>query len=338
MAEINIKKDTQFIKVLAAQAKKQRVESSQAAEAKQIIDELIQTPSPENRHKIAQTIAYTVEDLQNGSLDFLNQVADIKNIGYGDKAMFAVKVGGIKAYWQAKGSTTARSYVGGKQVSVETSEISARPAINIYDLRSGRINFADLIAEANEQITNKKMERIEAVLHDSIDNYSSPFYATGTGVVKASLDAQIAHFARLGRVSLLGDLAAVSQLAPITGIALNATPSANDAFRGFSDEMINAYAANGFLGNYNGCSVIAMANGYKDDGVTPILDPTWIYILPAGLSADQKNLKIVNEGGVYAMESQNIDDEVYEIRLDQNFGVGFVTAKNPTLGAYKIGA
>ena len=49
-----------------------------------------------------------------------------------------------------------------------------------------------------------------------------------------------------------------------------------------------------------------------------------------------RNLKVVNEGPVNSMSSQNIDDRVYEILLDQWFGVAFVTGKTPTSGAHFI--
>lgn len=137
-----------------------------------------------NRKQIAQTVAFTVDELQKKELDFLNRIADIKNIGYNDKAMFNMRTGGIKAYIQAKGATTKRSMVADRQVSVETVEISARPAINIVDLRAGRVNMADLIQEANREITNKKLAIVEKVLHDAIADFASPFYAAGTSIVK----------------------------------------------------------------------------------------------------------------------------------------------------------
>ena len=65
--------------------------------------------NPQNRHVMAQTLAYTLTDLQQHQLDFLNQIADQKNIGYGDKAAFRVKNNnGIKVVFQAKGATTPR--------------------------------------------------------------------------------------------------------------------------------------------------------------------------------------------------------------------------------------
>ena len=332
MADINITRDSKLINVLAAQANNERLDSNVVAEASAICDELVKDLNPTNRHMIAQTVAYTVDNLQQKSLDFLNQVADVKNIAYGDKAVFRFRTGGIHAFIQAKGgSTTARSYVSDRQVTLDTVEISARPAINIYDLRTGKVNMADLIREANAEMTNAKLLKVEQVLHDAIDDYASPFYATGTGIVKATLDSQLVYFDGLGPVTILGDRSAVAQLNAITGFTGNAGTVVQ------SDDMMNEMNANGFIGRYNGRAVVAMQNGYLEGTTTPVLNRNWLYILPGGLSADQRNLKVLNEGAVNAFESQNIDDLVYEIRLDQTFGAGFVSGKLPTIGAYKIG-
>ena len=311
MADINVTRDSKLIKVLAAQAKNERVDSDKAEEAAQIIAELASDMSPEHRHQIAQTMAYTIDELQQGQLDFLNQVADIKNVGYGDYAMFNVKMGDAKAVIQAKGSTTPRFMVGGRQVKVDTQEISARPAINIVDLRCGRVNMADLIREANQEMTNRKIEKVEDVLHTAIQTYSTPFYATGTGVVQATLDAQIQYFTRYGAVSLLGDIAAVGQLAPLTGMAMNSTTNQ------FSGNAIDEYHMNGFIGKYKGSDVLRMTNTYRYGETTPILATDYIYIMANGLAAGARNLKLVNEGNVNAIDSQSIDDMVFECRLDQ---------------------
>ena len=327
---IKVNKDSKLIKVLASQARYQNVAQDQADEAAQIIAELCEDMSPENRHQIAQVIGYTVNDMQQGALDFLNVIADQKNIGYGDKAAFNVKTGGIKAYFQAKGSTTPRSFVSGKQILVDTEEVSARPAINIMDLRTGRVKMADLIREANREITNKKLKKVEQVLHAAVQNFASPFYGTGTGVDKAVLDKIIAYFRRLGPVSIVGDIDAVGKMAGITGMEMG-----NQMQR--SDNMVNEYNENGFLGKYNGCNVIAMANAYEEGSTEPILNPNWLYIVPGNLSSDGRNLKIVNEGGLSSFEAQDINDLVFEVRLDQWFGAAFVTGKLPTIGGYLIG-
>lgn len=332
MADIKIDRNSKLVKLFAAQARNERVESDKAEEASQIISELLTDLNPQSAHEIAQTVAYTVDELQQGALNFLGNVADQKNIGAGDKAAFKVRTGEIKAYLQAKGSTTARSYVADRQILVDTQEISARPAINIIDLRAGRVNMADLIREANQAMTNKKLVMIEKVLHEAIDDYGSPFYGTGTGIVKNTLDAQLAYFKRLGPVTILGDSAAVGQLAPLAGMAINATPTYQ-----FSGNMIDEHNNNGFLGRYNACNVVAMDNAYEDGKTTPILATDWLYILPGAVSADMRNLKVVNEGNVEAMNSQSIDDRTYEILLYQWFGAAFVVGRNPLIGAYYIG-
>lgn len=331
MSEIIVNKDSKLIKVLAADARHERLDSNVLKEANDIVAELVSDLTPANRHQIAQTVAFTVNDLQQHELDFLNTVADIKNISYGDKAAFKVQTKGIKAYIQAKGSTTARSYVAEHQVLVDTMEISARPAINIVDLRCGRVNMADLIREANKEMTNKKLVLIEKVLQDAIDDYSTPFYAMSTGGLnKAALDQQLLYFRRLGPVDIIGDIAAVSQIAPFTGMAMSATQNQ------YSDNLINEMNDNAFIGKYQGMNVIAMTNTYEEGQTTPILNPDWLYIIPGGMTGDARNLKVVNEGTVNAFESQNIDDLTYEIRLDQWFGAAFVTGRLPTLGAHEI--
>ena len=302
-----INRDSKLIKVQADQANRKRVDSNDVQQASEIITEQTKDLNPANRHQIAQTIAFTVDEMQQGSQNFLETIADIKNIGYGDKAVFNMKTGGIKAYLQAKGATTARSYVTDSQVVVDTMEVSSRPAINIVDLRAGRVNMADLIREANREMTNVKLAHIEKLFHDSMDDFATPFYGTGTGIVKATLDEQLNYFRRLGPVSIIGDIAAVSQLQGITGMASYA---GDVLLVNPSDNMIDEANNNGFLGRYNGANVIVLNNTYFQGTTTPVLNPDWLYIIPAGLGADMKNLKIVNEGPVNAFESQNIDDMV----------------------------
>ena len=65
--------------------------------------------------------------------DWLTHVADVKTVGFGEKATFKVRMEGIRAYIQAVGATTARSKVSHKQFSLDTIAVSARPMINLYE-------------------------------------------------------------------------------------------------------------------------------------------------------------------------------------------------------------
>lgn len=334
MADIKVFSDSKLIRVLADRVNNTCNDGDAIRESDEIITELASDMNPQNRHMIAQTMSYTLTELQKDELDFLNQVADQKQINYGDKAAFKIKnENGLKVVFQAKGATTPRSYVSERQVLVGTEEISCRPAINILDLRSGRINMADLIREANHQLTLAKLSKVEGALQAAIGSYASPFYGTGTGVNKTILDAQINYFRRLGPVNILGDIAAVSQLAPLVGMNMASAPTVQMQRSG---NQLDEFNNNGFIGRYNGCGVLALENAYRDGETTPILNENWLYLIPGGMSADARNLKIVNEGGVNAFEAQDINDLVFEVRLDQWFGVAFVSGRAPTIGAYAI--
>ena len=333
MTDIKIERGTKLIKVLAAQNQNERIDSDQIEKANSLISELLEDLNPQTCHQIGQIVAFTVEELQNKALDFLGNIADEKNINYGEKAAFKVRTDGIHAYVQAKGATTARSYITDHQLLVGTKEISARPAINIVDLKAGRFNMADLIREANAKITEKKLEIVESVLQAGFQNVNAtPWYAKSTGGFNpALLEAQVLHFRRLGPVTLLGDIAAVGQLDASAGMTINGTPT-----WAYSGSMIDEHNGNGYLGKWKGADVVGMTNAYKADGVTPVLNPDWIYIVPGGQSNEMRNLKIVNEGGINSMASQNIDDRVTEVLLYTWFGAAFVVGKNPTAGAHEI--
>lgn len=303
--------DMKLIKVLASEARREGVAQDQVDEAASIMAELATDMSPENRYQLAQVFAYTINELQQNSLDFLNSIADQKNIPYGGKPAFNVKTGGIKAYFQAKGSTTPRSMVSGKQILIDTEEVSARPAIPLMQLRTKQVEIADLIREANREMTNAKLKKIEQVLQAAIANFATPFYATGTGINKDALQKQINYFRRFGPVTILGDMEAISQLAALTGMAMSTTMTQH------SENQINELNDSGFIGRYMGCNVIALTNAFEADGVTPILKTNWLYIIPGGMTGDARNLKVVNEGAVSAVEAQDINDLVYEVRLDQ---------------------
>lgn len=332
MAEnIRIEKDQKIIKVMAAQARGERVDSNVIEESAAIVNELAQDMSPQHQHEIGQLIAFTINELQQNSLNFMETFADIRNVALGDRPMYRMKTAGIKAFIQATGSTTARSYVTDRQFSINTFEIASRPAINIWDIRMGRINMPDLIRDANKEFTLLKVKHVEQTLHSAISQYSSPFYGTGTGIVKATLDAQLQYFKRLGGVSLVGDAAAVEGLFALAGAPVN-----NSSVQ-YSGNMIDEKNNNGYLGRYNGCGVVSMINAYEDGQTTPILNPDWIYILSAGVSNDQKNLKVLNEGPTYSMTQQTIDDHTFETELTQRFGAAFVVGSIPTIGAYELG-
>lgn len=277
---------------------------------------------------IGQLVGFTVNEMTKPQSDWLNHVADVKHVGYGEKAAFKVKMDGIQAFIQAKGATPSRSKIAHKQVTLDTIAVSARPVINLYELRTGRVQMADLIRDASNEMTTKQTEYIQSVLHTAAENWATPFYGSGSGIVKTVLNPMIQHWMRTGAVSLLGDIAIVSKLSEQTGFTAATTTQQ------FSPAVIDEVMHTGVIGSYYGAKVVNLVNPYLGDNVTPAIDTKRLYILPSGASSDMRPLKVLYEGDVQSTESTNIDDLAYEVRLDQWFGAGIVVGKTPTMSVY----
>ena len=309
---IIVKPESPLIRVVADQVRGICKDGEKIQEVNEITKQLASDFSENSRRQLANVVQFTLKDIDNRQLNFLDPIADMVQVGYNEKPQFKIKnENGIKAMWLAKGATPQRSYVTERTISVETEAISSRPAINLMDLRTGRVNMADIVREANRQIHLLKLGKIESVLHAAIQNYATPFYVTGIGINQTLLDRQINYFRRLGQVTILGDIEAVSQLAPLVGMQQDATHP-----KQYSDSQIDEYNASGFIGRYKGCPVIAMENAYENGKTVPILQTNWLYIIPGGLTSDTKNLKVVEEGGIQVFDNQNIDDMTYEMRID----------------------
>ena len=119
-------------------------------------------------------MGYTVNEMIKPQTDWLTHVADVKRVGYGEKAAFRTKLEGVTAFIQAKGATPARSKIAHKQVTLDTIAVSARPVINVYELRTGRVQMADLIRDASYEMHVKQIQYIQQVLNAAATNWESP--------------------------------------------------------------------------------------------------------------------------------------------------------------------
>lgn len=332
MEMIDIRKDSNIVKIMVAQAKHERLDSDVANRANDMIKEMAKDMNPHNRYQIAQLIGYAVNEIVRPQTDWLNQIADVKHVGFGDKAQFKTRLEGIRAVIQAKGSTTPRSKVANKTITLDTVAVSARPVVNRVELQNGQVNMADLINDAAYQMELKQYGYIQNVLNTAASTWAAPYYGQGTGIVKTTLDPMIRHWMRLSGGAapvVLGDIDMVSQLAEITGFTASTTS------KQFADAIMTEYNNTGMIGAYIGAKVVNLANPMIDGTDTPVLDTNKLFILPANASADMRPLKVVFEGDVTSQDAENIDDQTYEVRLDQYFGAGIVYGDRPYLSVYE---
>ena len=327
---IEIYKDSPIVPVMVAQAKGERVDSAVADNAAKLIKDLASNPTPHNRYQIGQLISFAVNEILAPRTNWLDNVADVKRVGEGEKAQFKVKHEGIRAYIQAKGATTARSKVAEKALTVDTVSVSARPVINFVELRNG-MQMSTLIQDAAYQMELAEYGYIQNVLDAAASAWASPFYGSGSGVVKATIDPMIRFWMRASggaRPTILGDIDMVSKLGELTGF----TATTNTMW---ANNLIDEQNRAGFVGIYNGASVVNLLNPIKEDTLADFAFSTKkLYIIPGGIDAAMRPLKVVFEGDVVAQDQTNIDDKSYEVRLDQFFGAAMVYGNRPYISVY----
>ena len=328
---IEIYKDSNIVEVATAAARHERIDSKVREDADKLIKDLASDPNPNNKYQISQLVKFAVNDIVKRDTNWLDMIADTKRVGFGDKAEFDVKLPGVRAFIQAKGATTPRTKDSRKGFTMETISISARPFINIVELQNGLANAADLINSASYQMEVGINKYVQDVLLAAAVNWSAPYYGTGsTGVVKATIDPMIIHWIRTtGGAAILGDIAELNKLGPLTGW----TSTTNT--QQYADQLIVEQNANVFLGTYLGAKAIALTNPFMEDGTDNVVfDAKKLYILPTGVDASMRPLKVVFEGDVFSTEATNINDLSWEIRLDQYFNAGIAYGDRPYMGVY----
>lgn len=329
---IEIRKDSQIVDVAIAAARNERLDSNVVDEANKLIKDLASDPNPNNKYQIAQLVKFAVNDLVKRDTTWLDNLADVKRVGFGDKAEFDVKLPGIRAFIQAKGATTPRTKNAHKTVSLETISVSARPVINIVELQNGLANAADVISDATYQMECAMNGYIESVLTAAATGWGSPYYGTGSGLVKATLDPMVMHWIRVaGGAAIFGDIGENTGLAQLTGFVSNSTSGAMQ----FSGNIIDEQNTNGVIGTYLSAKVVNLLNPLKEDGTDAfVFDKKKLYIVPTGVDAGTRPLKVVFEGDVFSTEATNIDDLSWEIRLDQYFNAAIAKGVRPYMSMY----
>lgn len=334
--EINaIHKDSQLVNVILAEARGERLDSKIREQADAFAAAIAEDPSPNNLHVLGQLVSYNITEMLKPTSDFLARFADYKTIGEYDSPKFQIELEGIRAYIQTEGSTTPRSRIAHKNITLDDISVSVRPSISRAELKRGSVNIADLSAKATVAMEAKMLQYIRQVLEagacqGSTLTSSAPYYTEASGVLKANLDPLVRHWMRYGGVGIVGDIEFTSQIAELTGFAANTTTNQ------YAENIIMEQNQNGYIGRYNGAEVATMMNPYKQESLTEtVLNPKLGFVYPLGATAEQRPLKVFMKGAVDSMEATHIDDKSYEFRMDQTFGAGYVYGEQPYLSVYK---
>lgn len=304
---------------------KNQIDKGELNSAKEYIKELSSKPSPDHVYEIAQIMSFVIDSLLESRLNYLDLLADVKHTAYGERAQFQVQYNGLKAFYQAKSTSTERSKLSNKYVRLDTDEVSIRPVVDFLELQTGKQDLVDVAAHAAERLDVKIAQRIQDTVFTAFSGMQSPNFKNGAGIVAANFNPIIYAMARIGGgVTVVGDREVLAGLTDLTGYS-----------NYFSQELINETNQNGLIGKYKGANIVQLNNPYQPDQIQLTeLRKDLIYAVPAG-DAGLRPIKVALEGPVQFMSNtNNINSKAVEFRFDQYVGVGVVGARK-ALGVYQ---
>jgi hypothetical protein len=226
-----------------------------------------------------------------------------QNVGEFDRVRL-VERRGLKVYWTAKGG-----YIDETQLQTEQWEIP-RDTLGFHvseftdKLRAGFATaMSEIVGLANRRMEAEVNRRIFSLLQTAIDA-SSPYYSSGAGLDKATLDALIAEV----KDEVKPDGATMP---PVTIVGrAQMTDQIND-FTGFADEAQEEIRLRGRIGTYRGCNVVTAHHYIDEDGNDYFpQNELWVFGGTVG--------KFVKFGGlqVKSWEENTVDYTHYRARMD----------------------
>jgi hypothetical protein len=171
------------------------------------------------------------------------------------------------------------------------------------------------------------INNIETTMYAAFSGYSTPNYASGSGIVAGTFDPMLIAMQRFGNVTLAGDIQVIAKLSELTGFTTTGTTEQ------YADSLIVEHNNNGYVGRYKGASVIRLVNNFQTGSLsTTAMKKDVLYIIPMGV---EKPLKVVLEGEVESMDTTNINDNTMDICLRKYFGSAVVYGDNAYMGVYE---
>lgn len=308
-------KDTVIVEVFSKKLAKEDYKLEDLKMANEYISELASELSPQNIYELGEILSYVINDGFTKRVEYIQKIADVKNTAIGEKVNFSIEIDDLKAFFQAKSSTTQRSKVSTKNFSLETDEISIRPIVDFLELQLGKVDLAGLAEKAITQMEIAFTRRVQDVLYAAFSQMEVPNYAIGDGITKGAFDPLLNNMRRVGgRPTIMGDVEALSQFTELTG---------------FNKHVVESLALehnnNGHIGNYLGSDIVQLDNPFKAHSLTETeLRRDLVYIIP-NVEAGLMPVKVQFEGGIQHIPGgTNIDSKQVEFRFDQYVGVGVI--------------
>lgn len=216
--------------------------------------------------------------------------------------IFVREVGGLKAFWMARGG-----YIEASELTEEVSEVPRDMiGVHVWEFEDKLVNNFAESAQTLRDLSVRRMDaevnrRLFALLQEAIPS-GSPYYAVDAGLSKPALDNAIRN---VRDASMSGEVVIVGR------------PTMTDQitdFDGFGDETKEEIRQRGVLGRYRGADVISLRN-YKDEDNDPYYPGNELWVLTRDVG------KFAFYGGLKSKEFMELDNWYWHYLARRDSGV-----------------
>lgn len=266
------------------------------------------------------------EALPKRVLQNYGALAEIQQVGHGQKVVFKKRVGRARAK-----TFVTRVGLGGvfetfrldnTEFEISTEALGGAAVIDFERMLSGQEDIAECLDILLEGLDEGVYKMLAKALNASIDAVRpSNTYYTGNTMNSAELDKLITTVRSYGDPIIVCTPEFANTI-PANYVAV--TSGSNTAIR-ISDQDVLDMRQYGVLKMYKGCPILVMPQSFEDESnEVKVMDPSFAYIIPGNTT---KIGRIVLEGGTIISGFENKDRSM-EISCYQKVGVAILHTNN----------
>lgn len=212
-----------------------------------------------------------------------------------------------------------------------------------YQVDYRRVALGDMskenegMAQVRIDIMNRAKAAIMDKVYNAIYNATGVKYAfQGAGLTKAGVDDVLGKVRRIGRPTVIGDYAMLSQFTPWAGYVGSIN---SNTILGISEKAMNELQQNGLLGMYNGAVLAEMDNPYDftsmnaaGDNFATMLPQGLAFVLPTG---GKSPIATYTRGGLTTFSGNDVKTGRVLTRFDLEVGCDVAKGREFEIGLLK---
>ena len=225
----------------------------------------------------------------------------------------------------------------------ETYPVATWTVSGGYQVDYRRVALGDMskenegMAQVRVDIMNRAKAAIIDKVYNAIVNAAGVKYAfQGAGLTKQGVDDVLGKVRRIGRPTVIGDYAMISQFTPWAGYVGSIN---SNTILGISEKAMNELQQNGLLGMYNGSVLAEMDNPYDftaknaaGDNFATMLPQGLAFVLPTG---GKSPIATYTRGGLTTFSGNDVKTGRILTRFDLEVGVDVAKGHEFEIGILK---